>query len=108
MESALKIWAVILALGAINYLTRLSFIAFFAQRAMPPLLVRALKYVPAAMLTALVLPMIVEVHDGAPDFASPKVFAALIAVVVALVTRSTLGTLVAGMAALWLIKWLWA
>ena len=59
MEGALKLWLVILAVGAINYSSRLSFIAFFARRTMPPLLARALRYVPAAMLTALIVPMIV-------------------------------------------------
>lgn len=106
MESALKLWAVICALGALNYLSRLSFIAFFAQRSMPPLLARALKYVPAAMLTALILPMIVESGPQGFDFTSSKVPAAVIAGTVAFVTRSTLATLFAGMAALWLLQWL--
>ena len=55
----MKIWIVIVAVGVLNYLSRLSFIAFFANRQMPPLLARALKFVPAAMLTALVVPMVV-------------------------------------------------
>jgi len=58
MEGALKLWVVIVAVGALNYLSRVSFIAFFANREMPPLLARALRFVPAAMLTALVLPMV--------------------------------------------------
>ena len=40
MEGALKLWIVIVAVGALNYLSRLSFIAFFASREMPPLLYR--------------------------------------------------------------------
>ena len=60
MEAALKLWTVILAVGALNYLSRLSFIALFARRTMPPLLARALRYVPPAMLTALILPMVVD------------------------------------------------
>ncbi len=58
MDATLKLWVVIFAVGLLNYLSRLSFIAVFARRSMPPLLARALKYVPAAMLTALVLPMV--------------------------------------------------
>ena len=105
MESALKLWAAIVAIGAVNYLTRLSFIAFFATRAMPPLLARALKYVPAAMLTALIVPMIVEARNGAFDFTSSKVCAALIAAAVAFATRSTVATLLTGMGSLWLLQW---
>ena len=59
MDATLILWTVILVVGALNYLSRLSFIAFFARREMPPLLARALKFVPAAMLTALIIPMIV-------------------------------------------------
>ena len=59
MEGALKLWVVIVAVGAINYASRLSFIAFFARRTMPPLLARALRYVPPAMLMALIVPMVV-------------------------------------------------
>ena len=100
MEGALKLWAVILVVGALNYASRLSFIAFFARRRVPPLLARALRFVPAAMLTALVVPMVV-VHGGVVDPMHPRVTAALVALVVAFATRSTLWTLVAGMAALW-------
>jgi len=105
METALKLWTVIFAVGALNYLSRLSFIALFARRTMPPLLARALRYVPAAMLTALILPMVIDWHGTPADLATPRVAAALIATVVAFATRSTLGTLGAGMAALWLLQW---
>jgi branched-subunit amino acid transport protein len=105
MDAALKLWAVILVVGALNYLSRLSFIALFARRSMPPLLARALKYVPAAMLTALILPLIVDWHGSAADFATSKVAATLVAAAVAFATRSTLRTLGAGMAALWLLQW---
>ena len=105
MEGALKLWAVIVAVGALNYLSRLSFIALFAKRSMPPLLARALKYVPAAMLTALILPMVVDWRGAATDFTTPRVYAALIAAAVAYFTRSTLKTLGIGMGALWLLQY---
>ena len=105
MEGALKLWVVIVAVGALNYLSRVSFIAFFASREMPPLLARALRYVPAAMLTALIVPMVVDFKGAAADFATPRVAAALIAAAVAFATRSTLKTLGAGMAALWMLQW---
>lgn len=105
MEGALKFWVVIFAVGALNYLARLSFIALFARRTMPPLLARALRYVPAAMLTALILPMVVDWKGAATDFTTPRVYAALIAAGVAYFTRSTLATLGLGMGALWLLQY---
>jgi branched-subunit amino acid transport protein len=102
MAFALKLWLVILAVGGLNYLSRLSFIAFFANRGIPRLLARALKYVPAAMLTALVVPMILVVPAvEAAQGAGPRIVAAIVAVAVAYFTHSTLATLAAGMSALW-------
>lgn len=105
MDGALKLWVVIVAVGALNYLSRLSFIAFFASREMPPLLARALRFVPAAMLTALVLPMVLAPSTaGALAGWSPRIPAAVVAAVVAYFTHSTLKTLAAGMATLWLVQ----
>lgn len=104
MDGALKLWAVVAIVGLLNYVSRLSFIALFARRHVPPLLVRAFRYVPAAMLTALVLPMIVGA-PGAVGFApAPKIVAATLAGIVAFFTRSTLKTLGAGMLALWALQ----
>ena len=105
MDGALKLWVVIVAVGALNYLSRLSFIAFFASREMPPLLARALKFVPAAMLTALVLPMVLTPSAaGALAGLNPRIPAAIVAAMVAWSTHSTLKTLGAGMATLWLAQ----
>jgi branched-subunit amino acid transport protein len=105
MAVALKLWLVILAVGGLNFLSRLSFIAFFSNRAMPPLLARALKFVPAAMLTALVLPMVL-VADAQAIGINPRIPAAAIGLAVAVRTRSTLKTLAAGMIAMWSLQWL--
>jgi branched-subunit amino acid transport protein len=103
MEGALKLWAIIVLVGALNYASRLSFIAFFARRSIPPLLARALRFVPAAMLTALIVPM-VAMPSGADEPAGPRVLAALVAAAVAFRARSTLVTLAAGMLALWAVR----
>ena len=104
MDGALKLWTVIVVVGALNYLSRLSFIAFFARREMPILLARALKFVPAAMLTALIVPMIVLPGDSASPETLPRMAAAIVAAVVAWRLRSPLGAIVVGMVALWIGK----
>ena len=105
MDRQLTIWLLIFAVGAITYTARLSFIALFARRSVPPPVARALRYVPVAMLTALIVPMVLP---GPPLFVpalpTPRMTAALLAGVVAWVTHSTPKTLVAGMAALWLLQ----
>ena len=104
MEGALKLWAVIFAVGALNYVSRVSFIALFSKRAMPPLLARALRYVPAAMLTALILPMVVDAGSAGTGWLTPKVAAAVIATAVAYWKLGTLWTLGVGMGSLWLLN----
>ena len=49
MSATLTFWVVIVAVGALNYLSRLSFIAIFARIEMPAIVSRALRFVPAAM-----------------------------------------------------------
>jgi branched-subunit amino acid transport protein len=106
MTGALTLWIVIVAVGGLTYLSRLSFIALFARWEMPPLVSRALRFVPAAMLTAIVLPAVALRGGGDPSLAPDKLAAALLASLVAWRTRSPAATMVAGMAALWLIQWL--
>ena len=108
MDTTLKLWAVIVIVGALNYLSRLSFIAVFARRSVPPLLARALKYVPAAMLTALILPMVIDWQGADTDFTTPKVIAAAVATACAFVTRSTLKTLAVGMVSVWALQLAWS
>lgn len=98
----IAIWGVIAALGAATFATRLSFIALFAQTELPHWLRRALYYVPPAVLAAIITPQLLS---GAPGqnmaLDAPRIIAALLALVVAYRTRSTLLTIVLGMAALW-------
>lgn len=84
----------------------MSFIALFSRREMPPLLVRALRHVPAAMLTAIVVPAIVFAQPGVlrVDAGNIKLIAALVAGVVAWRWRDTLLTIAVGMGALWLLQ----
>jgi branched-subunit amino acid transport protein len=70
---------------------------------MPPLLARALRYVPPAMLMALIVPM-VGAPVGGIEAINPRIPAAIVAGIVAWFTRSSLKTMVAGMAALWLLQ----
>jgi branched-subunit amino acid transport protein len=107
MSKEATIWVVIFVVGAINYVARLSFIALFARREMPPLLERALKHVPAAMLTAIVVPAVVFVAPGAlkVDPGNPKLIAAAAALAVAAWSRSTMLTIVVGMGALWFAQY---
>ena len=108
MDRELTIWLLIFAVGAITYTARLSFIALFARRDMPPLLAEALKHVPVAMLTAIIVPAVVFMPPGMLriDPGNAKLIAALVAGGVAWWRQSAVLTIAAGMAALWSLRWL--
>jgi branched-subunit amino acid transport protein len=107
MTGTLALWAVIVAVGALNYLSRLSFIALFAKVPMPARVARALRFVPAAMLTAIIVPAVVFGSPGVVElgWTNPKVPAVLVASFVAWRYRSVTGTMASGMLALWLVQW---
>jgi branched-subunit amino acid transport protein len=103
----LTIWLLIFAVGAITYAARLSFIAFFARREMPPLLAEALKHVPVAMVTAIVVPAVVFMTPGELrlDPGNAKLIAALVAGGVAWWRQSAVLTIAVGMSVLWLLRY---
>ena len=107
MSRELTIWLVIFAVGAITYTARLSFIALFARRDMPPLLAEALKHVPVAMLTVIVVPAVVFLPAGVLrlDVGNVKLVAALVAGAVAWWSRSAVTTIVVGMGTLWVLRY---
>ncbi|MDR9752443.1 AzlD domain-containing protein [Pseudomonas sp. SZMC_28357] len=101
------LWGLFLAVGIGTFVMRLSFVELHGRWRMPPLLSRALAYVPASVLAALVLPAVVYPNgQGAFVLANPQIPAALLAAWVAWKTRSTVLTLAVGMAALWVGKYL--
>jgi branched-subunit amino acid transport protein len=71
----------------------------------PPWLARLLKHVPVAALTMMVVPGALYIHPNGVYHAAPaRTIAAVVALIVAVRTKSTLGTLVAGMGALWIAQ----
>ena len=107
MISTLAWWTIIIVVGALNFGSRLSFIALFAKIEMPRPFARALRYVPAAMLTAIVVPAIVFIAPGklAFTYTNPKLVAAALAALIAWRTKSTGATMAGGMVTLWLAQW---
>lgn len=97
------VWTAVVAVGVLTFLVRFSFIYLFGRiDGVPPRLEAALRYVPPAVLAALVAPAFVEVGPtvGA-TLGDERLLAAAVAAVVAWRTESVLATIVAGMAVLW-------
>lgn len=102
------IWLVLVAVGVGTFAIRLSFIELFGRLDdVPPAAERALRYVPPAVLAALVVPELVLV-DGALALhpGNGRLVAGGLAAVVAWRTGDLALTLVAGMAVIWAFEYL--
>ena len=98
-------WPVILVAGVLTYAIRLSAIVIFDQKPFPPLIQRALRFVPPAVLSAIIFPELLA-HDGVVElsFQNARLLAGLLAILVAWRTKSVLLTILVGMVALWLLQ----
>jgi len=101
----MSIWIVMALIGALTFLTRLSFIALSGRWDAPPLFRSALRFVPVAILTAIIVPELV-MHTGTLDLSlsNTRLLAGIIAILVAWRTRNTVLTIVIGMAAFWVLQ----
>lgn len=103
--SELTLWGLFIAVGIGTFALRFSFIGLHGRLHIPPMLKRALAYVPASVLAALVFPAVaLPGPEHVFAFDNLRIPAAVVAALVAWKSRNTLLTLVAGMGTLWLLQ----
>ena len=102
------IWLTLIIAGILTYLTRLSFIAMLDRWQLPPIVMRALRFVPPAVLSAIIFPELL-IRGGSIDFSlqNTRLIAGLVAALVGWKSRNILLTIAAGMGALYLLQWLY-
>ncbi len=97
----MSIWLVMLLGGALTFLTRLSFIALLHRLSMPDWFRRGLRFVPVAVLSAIILPELANSSGSLfLSWRNAQLMAGAVAILVAWRTKSVILTIVAGMAAL--------
>ena len=96
METGILI--AIIVMGVLTYATRLSFISLFSSHNIPAGVKRALRFVPAAVFAAIILPALVN-PSGVIDISwqNTRILAGIVAALIAWKTRNVLVTIVAGM-----------
>lgn len=101
----MNIWLVMLLGGLITFLIRFSLIYLFGKFKIPETMRQALRYVPPAVLSAIVFPELFF-RDGVLSFSleNPRLLAGLFAILLAWISRNTLITIVAGMLALFVLQ----
>ena len=103
--STLTLWLTVVATGAVTFSLRLSFIALLGRTGTPIFLARTLRFVPAAVLTAVLIPLLFY-ENGAlvVSLSNERLLAGLVAALIAWRTRSVLFTLGGGMITLWTLQ----
>lgn len=100
-----EIWIVILGLGVGTFLIRFSFLGLIGDRALPGWALRLLRYVPVAVMPGLVAPLVVWPAATGGETDPARMIASAVALAVGAATRSLLGAIFGGMAALYLALW---
>jgi branched-subunit amino acid transport protein len=101
----MTLWIVIILMGLVTYGLRLSLIALMGRFEVPPLISRGLRFVPPAVLSAIILPELL-LPGGKLNLtlSNARLLAGLLAILVAWRTRNVLLTVGAGMVGLWILQ----
>ena len=94
----MKLWLILLGMALVTFALRSAFLLLPPGVQMPALFRRALRYVPAAVLTAIWAPEVLVQNEQLP--------AGAVAIAVAWRWRTTFATIIAGLLALHLFAWL--
>jgi len=97
----MTLWLILFGIGVLTYGVRLSFILLMERIEVPNILLRALRFVPVAVLSAIIFPELL-VHDGAVNLSlgNARLLAGVLAALVAWRTKNVVFTILVGMAGL--------
>lgn len=93
--------------GLLTFLMRFIMLSDIAPRKLPETFREASDFIPIAVLTAIIVPAVLTGEDN--NFMlldNPHLPAAIVAIVVALISRSVVLTIGVGLSTLWLLKFL--
>lgn len=100
------VYSAIALLTVCSVLTRAGFMLFGDYLPLPDHVRRALRYAPAAALTAIVVPDLLPWKPGVGPLFDLKLVAGLVATGVFLYSRSAMAVITSGMLVLWGLRWL--
>ena len=97
-------WLSIIIAGLLTYFTRMSMIALVSRDMLGDRIKAVLAYVPSAVFPAIIFPAIFINDYGAfIEMNDPKIFAAIIAIVVGYFSKNVIATILSGLISYWII-----
>ena len=103
---SMMLWGLILTCGLFTFLTRFLPLASLLPEKLPPVIERAMHYVPVAVLTPIIIYSVFLPTAEVVLFNNMRIPATLLALVATVVTGRVIVTIVVGMASLWALEYL--
>ena len=101
------IWLMMIVGGIFTFGTRFVMLSGWVAHGLPRWLIDALAFVPIAVLTAILVPAVLI--DPATQqiivIGNKRIVAAVVATIIALLTRNVIATISSGLATLWFVQW---
>ena len=96
------------AMAIITFLIRYPLLAFSSRIKLPPKIIEALKYLPPAILTAIVVPAVLMPTGDKiiVSYTNAKLIGAIAAIIIGWRTKNLLATIVGGMLTFLIWQWL--
>ena len=102
------IWTVIIFSGVLTFCTRFLPLSKIMPKTLPNFIQGGLGYVSIAVLTPIIINSILINQENSIVLNNPNIFAALIAILVALLSKSIVFTLLVGLAIIWIFEFFMA
>ena len=104
MDSSI-LWVLILTCGLFTFLTRFLPLAGLLPEKLPPIIERAMHHVPVAVLTPIIIYSVFLPVGEVALINNMRIPAALLALIVTMVTGRVIVTIVVGLASLWALEY---
>ena len=97
-------WFSIIIAGILTYFTRMTMIALVSRDMLGDRIKAVLAYVPSAVFPAIIFPAIfINDYGTFIEMNDPKIFGALVAIVVGYFSRNVIATILSGLISYWII-----
>ena len=97
-------WLSIIIAGILTYFTRMTMIALVSRDMLGDKIKAVLAYVPSAVFPAIIFPAIfINDYGNFIEMNDPKIFAAIVAIVVGYFSRNVIATILSGLISYWII-----
>ena len=97
-------WLSIIIAGVLTYFTRMTMIALVSRDMLGDRIKAILAYVPSAVFPAIIFPAIfINDYGSFIEMYDPKIFGAIVAIIVGYFSRSVIATILSGLISYWII-----